>query len=260
VSGADAVDGVEVPAVKPDGSLAAVPPAVRAGSSDGHRRRLLERYRLSGIDALHPHELLELLLTYSIGRKDTKPVAKRLLDRFRSVGAVCNAPAEELQEVAGIGERSATLFTLVRDLLSVVLRERYQNLDIMSSREDVEAYLRVTFGHRRDEYLAALFLDAKNHVRHTEIIAEGTVNQCAVFPRVIFEKALKCGAAGIIMAHNHPAGTPNPSEQDWQITTRIHTAGTLLDLPLVDHILICSERTVSLRELPRWPRGERGRT
>lgn len=224
----------------------------------GHRSRLIERYLCSGIDAFHPHEVLELLLTFSIGRKDTKPIAKRLIGRFKTVGAVCNAPADELREVAGIGDRSAALFSLVRDLLGWVLKERYHNTDILTNRNDVESYLRITFGSRRDEYLAALFLDAKNQVLHTEIIAEGTVNQCAVFPRVIFERALRCSAAAVIIAHNHPAGTTTPSEQDWQITNRIFTAGKLLDLPLVDHILICSEKTVSLRDLPRWPETGRG--
>ncbi|MBN1308111.1 MAG: DNA repair protein RadC [Chitinispirillaceae bacterium] len=228
-----------------------------AASPAGHRRRLLERYCRNGIDALHPHEIVELLLTYAIGRKDTKRIAKKLLERFKTISAICNAPLEMLQQIDGIGPNSAGLFMLVRDLLGWCLRERYERSSVIADRRDVETYLRFFYGFRPDEYVAALFLDAANHAVQTDLIAEGTVNQCAVFPRIVIEKALRCRAASMIIAHNHPAGTAAPSEQDWQLTERLFAAGKLLDIPLIDHIIICSETTVGLRDLPRWP-GARG--
>ncbi len=226
-----------------------------AVTSIGHRFRLRERYLANGIDALHPVEVIELLLTYTIHRKDTKEIARRLIERFKSVNGVCNAPVEELQNINGVGRKSAALLVLVRDLIAYCLRERYERQTIIKHRTDVEAYLRINFGYRNDEYVAALFLDSANRIKQTDIIAEGTVNQCAVFPRTVMEKALRYGAASMIIAHNHPGGTPLPSEQDWELTDRIFSAGKLLCIPLVDHIIICQTKTVSLCEMPRWPGG-----
>jgi DNA repair protein RadC len=223
----------------------------------GHRSRLLERFTNNGIGALHPHEIIELLLTFTIPRRDTKPIAHALLKRFKTISAVCNAPTDELLQIDGIGKKSAALLQFVRDVLAYCLKERFERGDYITSRQDVEAYLKFMFGYRRDEYVAALFLDAAHHIVQTELVAEGTVNQCALYPRIFIEKALRYGAASMIVAHNHPGGTPLPSENDWQITERLYTAGKLLDLPLLDHILICSEKTVSLVEFPRWP-GKRG--
>ncbi|MBN1576871.1 MAG: DNA repair protein RadC [Chitinispirillaceae bacterium] len=219
----------------------------------GHHLRLRERYLKNGIDALHPHEIIELLLTYTNHRKDTKGIARRLIDRFKTVNAVCNAPVEELRTISGIGEKSAALLVLVRDLLAYCLKEQYERSPVIAHRSDVESYLRISFGYRSDEYVTALFLDTSSHIVQTEIVAEGTINQCVIFPRTIIEKALRCRAASMIIAHNHPGGTAAPSEQDWQLTERIFAAGRLLDIQLIDHILICAETTVSLRDLPRWP-------
>ncbi len=226
----------------------------------GHRERLLERYIKNGAGALHPHEIFELLLTFTIPRRDTKRIARRLIDKYRTVGAVCNAPFDELLGIDGIGRKSAALLALVRDILAVCLKERYEHSSVMAHRDDVQSYLRFTYGHRRDEYVAALFLDSANHVIETSIVAEGTVNQCALYPRTVFGKAFNCGAASLIIAHNHPAGTPEPSESDWLITERLLTAGRMLDLPLLDHILVCRDRVISLRELPRWPNSPGRRT
>jgi DNA repair protein RadC len=221
---------------------------------EGHRKRLLERYQKNGIDSLLDHEILELLLTYVLPRKDTKPIARTLLQRYKTIGGVINTPPEELAGVEGLGARSSSMFLLIKDLISRCLNEKYLKQDVVSHRRDVEEYLRFSFGHRRDEYVAVLFLDNANHIIRTEIIAEGTVNQCAVYPRTVIDKALRSGAASMILAHNHPGGSACASEADWLITERLCTVGKLLEIPLLDHVIICSHKVVSLRELPRWPR------
>jgi len=223
-------------------------------TNDGHRARLRERFSRNGITSLHDHETIELLLTYVVARQDTKAIAKRLLARFHSVGGVLNADISELAEVAGVGTRSALLFALVRDLASYCLRERLQKRSVIANRSDVDQYLRFAFGARRDEYVAVLFLDAANRVITADVVSEGTVNQCVIYPRDLIKRALTVGAAGIILAHNHPAGTLQPSEADWLMTVRLHKIGKLLEIPLLDHIIICRDDVQSLRELPRWPR------
>lgn len=242
-----------VPLTAPPGDLPENPDAQQRFF--GHRARLRDRYLQNGIDALHPHEIIEFLLTFVIHRRDTKPIAHELLKRYKTVGALLNAPVEELCTVEGIGQKSAVLFPLLRDIFGLCLKEKFERTDLVSHRRDVDQYLKFYFGYRRDEYVAALFLDAANHVLKTEIVGEGTVNQCALYPRVIIEKALRASAASMILAHNHPGGTASPSEVDWQITERLIAAGKLLELPLLDHIIICTEQVISLREMSRWPRG-----
>lgn len=223
-------------------------------SHTGHRQRLRERYLRAGLSALHDHEILELLLTHVISRQDTKPLAKELLRRFRSVNGVLNASPDMLKEVNGIGDQAATLLQLVRDINLHCLHERVRKRSFVAHRYDVEQYLRAHFSHRSDEYVAVLLLDSGNRIIASEVIGEGTVNQCAIYPRVVVEKALKGGAAALILVHNHPGGTTDPSEADWRITTRLHEVGRLLDVCLLDHILVCDRHVVSLRELPRWPK------
>ncbi len=221
--------------------------------SRGHRSRLMQRYINSGVESLALHEVIELLLAYAIPRKDTKQIAHHLVSRFKTLGSIINASEEELIKESGISIRSAALFHLLRDIMAICLKERYEKQDLITHRHDVEEYLRFYFGQRKDEYVAAIFLDNSNHILNTEIVAEGTVNQCAVYPRLIIERALRCSATSMIIAHNHPGGGLTPSEADWLITERIFTLGKMLELPLIDHIIISHHKVISLRELPRWP-------
>jgi len=220
----------------------------------GHRGRLVDKYVRGGIDSLHDYEILELLLTYVIPRRDTKPLAKTLLARYGTIGAVINAPLEELCTFSGLGQRSASLFPLIRDAMRYCLSENCMKKPLITHRKDIEEYLRFSFGYRREEYVAAIFLDVTNHVISAEIIAEGTVSYCNVYPRNIIDRALKCSAAALILTHNHPSGVTEPSEDDWMITEKIFTIGKLLEVPLMDHIIISKKSVISLREHRRWPK------
>ncbi len=219
---------------------------------EGHRKRLLDRFTGSGLAALHLHEIVELLLTFTIPRRDTKPFARELVKRYRSLSAILNAPVHELTKIKGIRPRSASHIALVREIMAYCLKEKYQRGNIITHRHDVEEYLRATFGLRRDEYVAALFLGNSNDVIETEVLAEGTVNQCVVFPRRIMERALRYSATSIIVAHNHPGGGIQPSEADWELTERLFAICRLLEIPLLDHLIISNQQVVSLKELPRW--------
>jgi DNA repair protein RadC len=221
--------------------------------NDGHRERLLKRFNENGIAALADYEVMELLLTCVLPRGDVKPVAKNLLKKFSSVSGVLNAPPEEVRAVKGIGPRAAQLFAFIRQLISYCLKEKYQNRPLMTHQGDVEEYLRFHFGPKRDEFVAALFLDTGNRVIATDLISEGTVNQCAVYPRSIIERALRNGAVSFILVHNHPGGGKEPSQADWDITHRLYQIGNLLEIRLLDHIIITGEATRSLSKHSRWP-------
>ncbi len=222
-------------------------------SSSGHRGRLIERFSQAGLKGLHDYEILELLLTLVIPRKDTKDLAKTLLARYKQISAVLAANQRELESFDSLGERSVTLLKFVRELSSYCLQETYYKKEIISSQKDVEEYLRFHFSHLRNEYAVVLFLDNGNRVLSTEILAEGSVDHCTVYPRKIFDYAFKVGAAGVILAHNHPGGSRIASSADWKITERIFLAGKLLDIALLDHILVTDSGVVSLRADSRWP-------
>ncbi|MBN2036238.1 MAG: RadC family protein [Chitinispirillaceae bacterium] len=240
IAGSKNVDGPSNSVQQKDGTI-------------GHRRRLLERFNRNGLNAFHLHEIVELLLTFTIPRRDTKKIAKDLVGRYASLGALLNAPREEIMATAGIGGRSTSHFFLIRELMGYCLKEKYERKTLIAHRRDAEEYLRFCFGYRRDEYVAVLCLDNRNQVIDTVVVGEGTVNQCQIYPRTIIGHALRCGAAALILAHNHPGGGTAPSEADWQLTERLFFICTLLELPLLDHLIVSSHAVASLKELPRWP-------
>lgn len=219
----------------------------------GHRKRLQERYVKSGVKGLHDYEIIELVLTFALPRKDTKPIAKTLIKRFGSVNSILNAEPEELERIKGVGSKCSLLLSLFRDVISYCLCEKYKKQPLVSNRKDVEEYLRFHFGMRKHEFFAILLLDNGNHVIATESDIRGTINQCIVYPRTVIEMALKYGASSIIVAHNHPGGNKKASESDWQITKRLYTACKLFDISLLDHIIVLRDQVVSLREQSRWP-------
>lgn len=223
-------------------------------SHDGHRQRLLERFEKAGMSGLADYEIIELILMFVIPRKDLKPIAKELIRHYKTVNALLNADPLSLQQFSGLGKKSVLFLSLFKEVMAYCLAERYEKKSVISHRKDVEEYLRFHFGLRKDEYVAVLYLDNSNRIVATDQISEGTVNQCVVYPRVIIEKALKYGASSMILAHNHPGGAVNASESDWQITERLHKAGAILDVSLLDHIIITRDRVISLKDHTRWPK------
>jgi len=224
-----------------------------AESPAGHRGRLLDRYERAGLSGLAGHEVIELILTFAIPRKDVKPIARALLARFGSLSAVLHAPFDQLAETPGMGRRTALLFSLMKDVMTQSLREGIDRQHYISRRQDVEEYLRFQLGPKPYEYTAMLYLDNGNHVLGTEVVAEGTSNQCVVYPRKVIERALLHKASTMIMAHNHPGGSLSPSDSDWALTKRISQIGKLMEIPLLDHVIITREGTASLKDHPRWP-------
>lgn len=227
---------------------------MRPLSYKGHRQRLMQRFEKTGLSGLHNYEIIELILSFTIPRKDIKPVAKELIAQYKTVSALLNAKPEELTQFNGIGLKSAYFLSLFREVTAYCLCEKYEKKSVISCRKDVEDYLRFHFGMRKDEFVAALFMDNSNRVIITEEIVEGTVNQCVIYPRVIIEKALRYGASYLIIAHNHPGGTIQASEADWQITERLYTVGKILDITLLDHIIIVRDAVISLKDHARWPK------
>lgn len=213
-----------------------------------HRKRLRDRFRRSGTEGMHDYEVLELLLTYAIPRKDVKPRAKALIQRFGSFSGVLDAQPQALEEVAHIGPVSSALIRLVKEACAVYLAERMKRSDALASPQAVLDFARVKLAGLPHEVFMVIFLNTKNRVLDYEILHEGTVDRAVVYPRRIIEAALARHAAAVILVHNHPSGEPDPSPEDKLLTRSVAEAAGSIDLRLLDHIVVGREGHFSFLE------------
>ncbi len=214
----------------------------------GHRRRLKEKYAALGAKALRDYELLELLLSFSIPHRDTKPYAKKLLSVFRNVRRMLDADITTLQTLGELPPQSAIHFKAIGDLYRLIPQEDFKRGRVITSPDDVAAFLKEQIGSRPREVFMTLFLDHRNHLLAFERLQEGTVDHTAVYPREILKRALELHATGLILAHNHPAGSLEPSEGDKQLTRQILTASRAMGITVHDHLILTTEGHFSFRQ------------
>lgn len=169
----------------------------------GHRQRLRARF-LAAPQSLPDYELLELLLCLAIPQKDVKPLAKALIARFGSLGAVLSAEPGELTAVEGVKENSAAALKIVREAAVRLARAQVINRPVLSSWDALLDYCQVSMAHERTEQFRLLFLDRKNVLIADEVQQKGTVDHTPVYPREVVKRALELAASAIIMVHNHP--------------------------------------------------------
>jgi DNA repair protein RadC len=214
----------------------------------GHRQRLKDKYATAAPGALYDYEMLELLLSYAIPRKDVKPLAKALLQRFSSLKGMMDAPEGELVEVPGIGSHAATLIRLVREMGTRYLKEEAQGKIQISCTTELINYCRSALGGLKDERFCVIYLNAQNRMIDMEVIEEGIVNQAVVYPRKVLENTLKRKASAIILVHNHPSGHVKPSDADIRLTQTIREAAKTLDILVHDHLIVGENKFFSFRE------------
>lgn len=216
---------------------------------EGHRERLREKYLQGGYFAFHEYEVLELLLTYVIPRKDTKPIAKDLIEKFGSLDGVVTASIEELCSISGIKENSAIFVKLLGDFSKNLYKGEIKKEGIqLKDKNSLIRYLRSEIGFSSREEFRVIFLNNYNMLVGSETLFIGTIDKSAVYPREIVEKVLYYKAKGIIFAHNHPSGNLRPSKQDIQITEHMQEALDLIDVKLLEHIIITQDGYFSFLE------------
>lgn len=207
-------------------------------SNAGHRERLRTRYLKAGGDGFPDYDMVELLLTYCIQRRDVKPIARELLKRFKDIGGIMDAELQELCEAEGMGENSALLFKLLRDLCVRYLECQVKNTDVISSPDQLQNYARMKLSEFPDEVMMLICLNTKNHVIHSEIISRGTIDYAVIYPRNVAADALRKKAAGVIIIHNHPSGVTLPSKADKKFTEDVRFALKSLEIRLLDHLIV----------------------
>jgi DNA repair protein RadC len=195
------------------------------------------------------YELLEMLLFSILQRKDTKKIAKNLLQHFGSIRSVISAEKANLKKIEGIGNAAATMFCVIREIINRMQLEKVAESTMIASSDQVVEYYKNVFWDKKEEQLRIMFLNNKNKLLADEILQTGTVNQTAIYPREVIRKALEYGASAMIMVHNHPSGDPQPSRQDVAITKILKDVAQKLDIFLLDHIIIGKNESRSLKEL-----------
>ncbi len=215
---------------------------------DGHRERMKKRFSEHGLENFDDHSVLELLLFYALPRGDVNPIAHELMDRFGSLAAVFDAPADELSKVPGISANSALYIKLIPQVSRRYLMSRTSLEDILDSTEKAGRYLLPYFYAERDETVYMVCLDAKCKVLNCKLLFRGSVNSANVSIRKIVENALLYNSTSVILAHNHTSGIALPSQEDQQTTRRVESALSAVDIVLADHIIVADDDFVSLAD------------
>ena len=214
----------------------------------GHRKRLRDRFLQSGLDGFLDYEIIELLLTLGTPQKDCKPMAKAAIKQFKGLRGVLDASLDELQVIKGIGPSNAFGVKLFQAISERYAREKLSVKISLSSPQKVADYLREKLGREKKEHFVTLILDSQNSLIRINDISVGTLNEALVHPREVFEPAVRLLAARIIIAHNHPSGDLEPSDEDLKLTQRLLSVGELTGIPVVDHFIVSSTGYISFKE------------
>ncbi len=200
-----------------------------------------------GAEALGDHEVVEYLLMTAIPRRDVKPLARTLMKRFGSLAGVFNADPRALAQHPGMGETSAAAIKIVALAARRLARQVVRDKPVLGSWQALIDYLHIDMAHLTVERVRVLYLNAQNMLIHDEHVGDGSIDEAAIHPREVIRRALDLGSTALILVHNHPSGSPEPSRADIQITNKIAEAGRLLGIVVHDHVIIGREGHVSLK-------------
>lgn len=203
----------------------------------------------AGADALADYEMLELLLFQAMARRDTKPLAKRLLKHFGSFNEVISAEAAALKEIEGVGEAVVVALKCVQAAALRLSREEIMNRPVLANWDKLVAYCRAAMGFEKTERFRILFLNRRNVLIADEVQQTGTVDHTPVYPREVIKRALELGATALIMVHNHPSGDPTPSKADIDMTNEVKDAGAKLGITLHDHLIMTKAGHSSFKDM-----------
>ncbi len=216
----------------------------------GHRERLRQRFLRGGGRDMPDYELLELVLTIAIPRRDVKPLAKKLIGHFGSFADVINADKEELMSFDGVKEATVTVFKIIN---VAAQRTSWQHLasddaPIITKLDDLIDYCRSSMCYSDVEEMRLIYLDARLQVLGEEIMQRGTINRVAVHPREVIKLAIQHHAAALIMVHNHPSGDVRPSAADKTMTLQLSEACKTMGVRLMDHLIVSRSDAFSFKE------------
>jgi DNA repair protein RadC len=214
----------------------------------GHRARLRRKLLDAGPAAFHDYELLEYLLSLTIPRVDTKPLAKRLLHDFGGIGPLLSASADTLRR-EGLTDPTIGALKIAEATALRMLEARIEQQPVLSSWEALGDYLHAAMAHSRVEEVRVLFLNAKNRLIANEALWQGSVDEASLHVREVIARAIALGATALIIVHNHPSGDPSPSSQDIRLTRDLVEAGRHIKVAVHDHVIVGASGRSSMRAM-----------
>ena len=213
----------------------------------GHRKTLKKKFIENGLDVFEPHEALELYLYYAIPRKDTNPLAHRLLDRFVTLAGVCDARIYDLAEEFGLTENTAVLLKLLPEMARLYNESKLSNDNVIDL-DTIGDLIKSKFIGRTEEVVVLLLGDAKGKIIFFDVVAKGSVNSSDMPIRKIVDLSIRHNARLAFIAHNHPSGNALPSKNDLATTDALKATLNTVGVRLFDHFIVTDDDYVSLRE------------
>ena len=207
----------------------------------GHRERLRQNFL---DDKLANYELLELLLSYAIPRRDVKPLAKILLARFGGILPILAAPIDELHRISGLGQNTAIFLKVIQKIFLVGYRTDSAKTTIFHTPEQFNNYCKLMLGGMGVEEMHILYLDADRQLH-----SRGTIDCTTIYDREVIGRAMTLGAKFVILVHNHPKANTSFSQEDVNITTELQRKLAAIGVILHDHCVVSGGTLYSMRDL-----------
>ena len=213
--------------------------------SQGHRKRLREKFLKSGLAGFQGYEIIELLLSLGTPRHDCKPQAKEAIRRFKNLRGVLEASQDELQQIEGIGPHSVFGIKFTQAVAREFLKQKSMEKPVCNSSQEIFEYFYHSMRDLKKEVIKAVYLNSQNQIIEIQDLSQGTVDGSFVYPREVIEGAIKNHAVSLVLVHNHPSGNPEPSESDKDLTRNLVYAGSAMQIKILDHIVIGDNRFFS---------------
>ena len=213
---------------------------------DRPRERLISH----GSEHLSNAELLAILIRSGSKDKSAIQLAEEVLGIYKESGIhnMSQVTVAELTKLKGIGEAKAAEIIAAIELGRRLSVSKNGNVAVVSGPEDVAAYAIPRLSYQQKEHFCVMLMNIKNHILSMQTISVGSLTASVVHPREVFKAAVQQSAASMILIHNHPSGDPTPSREDIVTTNRMVSAGKVMDIPVLDHIIIGNNRFISMKE------------
>lgn len=203
----------------------------------GHRERLRARFMKAGLEGFHDYESLELLLTYAIPRRDVKPLAKGLVNKFKGIKGVLDADRASLSETKGMGGNTAFLLSAVGEILKAYLKEKPLKKKVIRSPDDVMDFITLAMEGSNTETFFVMYLSSKNEVLGTEAIWEGPLKKDSVSPRKVIERAIAHNARSVIFVRTSPNSPARPAVNERELAKSLDGAASAIDIIIHDYVI-----------------------
>ncbi|MEE0946047.1 MAG: JAB domain-containing protein [Acutalibacteraceae bacterium] len=217
------------------------------GIHDGHRERMLTKYFESGFSVFEEHEKLEIILYYSVPRRNTNELAHELLSKYHTIAQVMDAPPKELLKFKGVTKRTVQYFKLIKDTYCLYLLEKSNEKTFMTTVDEYGTYFMLYFATVSEEQMVMLSLDNRGKKLGIDVIAKGDIATVNLNTREIIVKALNRHCTEVVVCHNHPGGIALPSKGDIEATKLLKETLLNIGVRLRDHYIVTKEDYCTMR-------------